>query len=164
MEVTIRDVFDERAACDLYGLDRDRLLERMTDAAHLGHWFAYRPDGTPVGLAAATAHVDDRVFVTHRVQDERAFLPLLVRALRALDGRLYVTIGSEFPERLVAARWLGLRDDLVGQRFEVPFAEALSRLPHPKPSDGCRIVTADHVDPDALSNSTPRCAQRRAGE
>ena len=86
MPLTIRVGPDLAAASALYGLHADVMARRFADAPPLGQWFAYNGANEPVGVATATERVDGRVFVTHRLTAEDAFVPLTETA-SAVDFR-----------------------------------------------------------------------------
>jgi GNAT superfamily N-acetyltransferase len=131
--------------------DRDRFVDPV------GRWLARSGNGADaVGLATAFVRPDRRLFLTHRLLDERAFEPLTKAAVSELEaagsGPIHVTVSgtdSEAAARRTALGRLGFNAESGGRTYEVPFAAALARR-WPDRLRGLTVQPADRVDPDAL--------------
>ena len=150
MPLTIRVGPDLAAASALYGLEAEALARRFADAPPLGQWFAYDGANEPVGGVTATERVDGRVFVTHRLTAEDAFVPLTETALRSICGPIHVIVSDDQVDRLASVQAFGMESDLTSVTYSVPFATALARLPKRRAAGHFGIARADQVDRDAL--------------
>lgn len=150
MTLTIQSASDDDAACELYGLSRDELAERFEGVELLCRWFAYDESGIPVGVAHATDRADGRVFVTHRLRSDEAYVPLLTAALDAIDRPVNVTVNSALTDRMADVQALGLQHELSSLKYDVPFATALALLRTPRGPRRFDIASATEVDADLL--------------
>ncbi|MEM8618953.1 MAG: hypothetical protein AAGF73_04460 [Actinomycetota bacterium] len=150
MGVTIRTDFDQAAACQLYGLDADQIVERFANTTTVGHWFAYDELGNVLGVAVAAQRPDRRVFLTHRLAAEHAYEPLLLQALATITRPVNVSVRDDQHERLALVRRFGLEHELTNRAFEVRFDRLLETLPAPRATADFSVAPVSDVDPDQL--------------
>ena len=150
MDVTIRADFDQAAACQLYGLETDQVMERFANATTIGHWFAYDEVGDVLGVGVAAERPDGRVFLAHRLAAEHAYEPLLLQALETITGPVYVAVRDDQHERLALVRRCGLEHEVTNWTFDVRFDRVLATLPAPRTTADFSVARVSDVNPDQL--------------
>ncbi|MGI9666702.1 MAG: GNAT family N-acetyltransferase [Acidimicrobiia bacterium] len=121
-----------------------RMREEARDTPVI-RWIA-RDEGEVTGAVVAWLRPDNRMFLTFKVRDVDSYGPLVAAAASELGRSLSTSVNPELVGPYAALIDAGFETETVGERFRVPFADAMRVVRRAWVPSGYRIASVVDLD------------------
>lgn len=130
----------------LYSLDAAVLRERdEAQRQPLQRWFVHQ-DGQAIGAVATWLRPDDRLFLAFKVDNVRAFGPLVDAVVAALHRPLSTTVDLGEADHVAALRDCGFTVETVGEGFRIRLSDVRRLVQRAWVPSGYHIASVADVD------------------